>query len=261
MGGHSAESDRSAWQKFCFKLPFLSWWAKWEPWWRRHIVYWAIAVLFFCISFFNFGVITHEWHPWGIAGGLPVVVLFVYVVAILVGLALVSRESGRLTVPRTLSRSGVFTALVLTALAGFLAIATHGWPVDILACHMAPKGQTCGGHASPRDVLGMLAWHAANVVPALDITGLGWSRPARSTQFLVGASIVAVRLCVAIGLLAVAKRLWDKFVGATTGQPGSGPAVPKAPAAPPGAVNADGTGGAGTADQATEPDAKTAAPS
>jgi hypothetical protein len=223
-------SGISAWQKFCSRLPWLRWWAEHEPWWHRHIVYWAIAVVFFCLSFFN--MITHEYHPWKIAGVLPGVVLFVYVGAILVGIALVSRESARLTVPRTLSRSGVFTALVLTALAGFLAIATHGWPVDIQACHMAPKGQICGGNASPQDVLGMLAWHAANVVPALDITGLGWSRPARSTQFLVGASIVAVRLCVAIGLLAVAKRLWDKFVGVEKAEGNSEAAgAPAGPAA------------------------------
>jgi hypothetical protein len=141
------------------------------------------------------------------------VVLAVYFGAILVGLALLSRDSGRLDVRRTLSRSFGFFALVLGALAGFLVLA-HGWGVHIQACHMEGVGEKCGGKASPRQVLGMLTWQAADVVPALDITSLGWSRPARSTQPSVALCILAVRLCVAIGLLAVAKRLWDKFVGA-----------------------------------------------
>lgn len=57
----------------------------------------------------------------------------------------------------------------------------------------------------------MLAWHAANVVPVLDIPhSLEWHRPARSANAAVGASILALRLWVAIGVLAVLKRLWDK---------------------------------------------------
>ena len=57
----------------------------------------------------------------------------------------------------------------------------------------------------------MLAWHAANVVPVLDIPhSLEWPRPARSANAAVGASILALRLWVAIGVLAVLKRLWDK---------------------------------------------------
>jgi hypothetical protein len=67
----------------------------------------------------------------------------------------------------------------------------------------------------------MLAWHAANVVPALDIThSLEWPCPARSADPIVGASILAVRLWVVIGILGVLKRLWDKWSPA-----GSSPTV------------------------------------
>jgi hypothetical protein len=55
----------------------------------------------------------------------------------------------------------------------------------------------------------------------LDIThSLEWQRPARSADAVVGASILAVRLWLAIGILAVLKRLWDKW-----GQAGSSPPV------------------------------------
>ena len=74
-----------------------------------------------------------------------------------------------------------------------------------------PYGGRAGdlpGQASPRQVLGMLAWHAANMVPVLDIPhSLEWHRPARSASAVVGASILALRLWVAIGVLAVLKRL------------------------------------------------------
>ena len=40
---------------------------------------------------------------------------------------------------------------------------------------------------------------------------LEWHRPARSANAVVGATILALRLWVAIGILAVLKRLWDKW--------------------------------------------------
>jgi hypothetical protein len=40
--------------------------------------------------------------------------------------------------------------------------------VHIEACRTVGELETCR-QASPRQVLGMLAWHAANVVPVLDI--------------------------------------------------------------------------------------------
>ena len=91
----------------------------------------------------------------------------------------------------------------------------------IEACRTVGELETCRGQASPRQVLGMLAWHAANVVPVLDIPhSLEWHRPARPADAVVGASILALRLWVAIGILAVLKRLWDK-----RGPGGPGPTV------------------------------------
>jgi hypothetical protein len=82
----------------------------------------------------------------------------------------------------------------------------------IEACRTVGELETCQGQASPRQVLGMLAWHAANVVPVLDITNsLEWHRPARSANAVVGVSIFLIRLWVAIGILGVLKLLWDKW--------------------------------------------------
>ena len=80
------------------------------------------------------------------------------------------------------------------------------------ACRTVGELETCRGQAAPPQVLGMLAWHAANVVPVLDIThSLEWPRPARSANAIVGASIFLIRLWVAIGILGVLKPLWDKW--------------------------------------------------
>jgi hypothetical protein len=86
------------------------------------------------------------------------------------------------------------------------------WGVHVEACRTAGELETCSGQASARRLLGLLAWHAANVVPVLDITdSLESQRPARSDHAAVGAAILLVRLWVAVGILAVLKRLWDKW--------------------------------------------------
>jgi hypothetical protein len=86
--------------------------------------------------------------------------------------------------------------------------------------------ETCQGEASPLDVFGMLAWHAADVVPALDIThSLGWQRPARSSDAVVGVSVLAVRLWVAIGILGVLKRMWDKWGPGASSREADGPSA------------------------------------
>jgi len=113
--------------------------------------------------------------------------------------------------------------VIFTCLLGFVAIVLFEacrWG-RIEACRTVGELETCRGQASPRQVLGMLAWHAANVVPVLDIPhSLEWHRPARPADAVVGASILALRLWVAIGILAVLKRLWDK-----RGPGGPGPTV------------------------------------
>jgi hypothetical protein len=73
----------------------------------------------------------------------------------------------QVSVARTISRSLVAFTFVLGIVAGAL-ILNRQW-VHIEACHMVGQLETCRGPASPRQVLGMLAWHAANVVPVLDI--------------------------------------------------------------------------------------------
>jgi hypothetical protein len=121
------------------------------------------------------------------------------------------RNWEQLGAAQTISRS----LLIFTFLLGFVAFGlfeARRWGVHIEACRTASELETCQGQASPRQVLGMLAWHAANVVPGLDITqSLEWHRPARSANAIVGASILALRLWVAIGILGVLKRLWDKW--------------------------------------------------
>jgi hypothetical protein len=72
----------------------------------------------------------------------------------------------------------------------------------------------------------MLAWHAANVVPVLDIPdAMGWPRPARAAHAVAGAGIIVVRLWVAIGLLGVFKRLWDKWGPGQSSPEAHGPAA------------------------------------
>jgi hypothetical protein len=121
---------------------------------------------------------------------------------------------------RTISRTLVVTTYLI-GFAAILLVSARGWGVHIEACRTVGELETCQGQASARQVVGMLAWHAANVVPGLDIThSLEWPRPARSADAFVGVSILAVRLWVVIGILTVFKRLWDKW-----GSVGSSPTV------------------------------------
>ena len=142
------------------------------------------------------------WFAW-----LVVVVILIAIAGLLSTL----RKWEQLGAARTTSRCLV----IFTCLLGFVAIVlfeARRWGVHIEACRTVGELETCRGQASPRQVLGMLAWHAANVVPVLDIPhSLEWHRPARSANAVVGASILALRLWVAIGVLAVLKRLWDKW--------------------------------------------------
>jgi hypothetical protein len=146
-------------------------------------------------------------------------VVFVIIVAIIF-LVFTLREWEQVGALRTTSRSLV----LFISLLGFVAVVlfyARRWGVHIEACRTVGEVETCHGQASPQQVLGMLAWHAANVVPGLDIThSLEWQRPARSAHAVVGASVLAVRLWVAIGILGVLKLLWDKW-----GPVGSSPTV------------------------------------
>ena len=179
-----------------------SWWGD-RPTWLRHLLYWAVALFLLSVPLIDgepeYGP-PESWWVFVVFG-----VVFILEAGVAVGL--VYREAGLVSAGRTLSRSLLVTTVILASLAALLYFAR----VDIEACRTVAEVETCRGPVSPRQMLSMLAWHAANVVPALDITDtLGWSRPARSAHPVVAASILAVRLSVVIGILAVLKRLWDK---------------------------------------------------
>jgi hypothetical protein len=111
---------------------------------------------------------------------LIAVLIFVIALAI-TKLEVTLREWEQVSVPRTISRAFVAFTFVLGIAAGALVL-TRQW-VHIEACRTVGELETCQGQASPRQVLGMLAWHAASVVPVLDIPhSLEWQRPARSAN-------------------------------------------------------------------------------
>jgi hypothetical protein len=121
------------------------------------------------------------------------------------------RQWEHVSAMRTASRSLVLVTFVFGFMAYSLFVATH-FGVHIEACDMVAGKQTCQGQASAQQVLGMLAWHASNVIPVLNFTdSVGWSRPARSEYAVVGVSILAVRVWVAVGLLYVAKKRFSDW--------------------------------------------------
>jgi hypothetical protein len=194
--------------------------SKWgeRPTWVRHAVYWAIALGIIALTAFD-GTTSAVSASSGDVESLAWFVTIGLVLAIM-GLVFTLTEWEQIGAARNISRSLV----LFTFLLGFVAVVlfyARRWGVHIEACRTAGELETCQGQASARQVLGLLSWHAANVVPVLDIThSMEWPRPARSTDAVVGASILVVRLWVAIGILGVLKRLWDKW-----GPGGSRPTV------------------------------------
>jgi hypothetical protein len=180
-----------------------------KTWQFRHVLGWA-----FTLGLIFGDVIDRTTSAAHGDAGMFVFLLWVIVAVIasaIVYLVRTLRNWEQLGAAQTISRS----LLIFTFLLGFLAwglFEARRWGVHIEACRTVGELETCQGPASPRQVLGMLAWHAANVVPVLDIThSLEWPRPARSANAVVGASILALRLWVAIGILGVLKLLWDKW--------------------------------------------------
>ena len=196
-------------------------WLQKRPTGIRHSVYWAIAFGTISVTAFDGSA-----PPVSAASpGTEVLPWLAYLAYAVVGSMLLwrkvlMRELEQVSAARTISRTLLVTTCVI-GLTAFVVVNARRWGVHVEACRTVGELETCQGEASPRQVLGMLAWHAANVVPGLDIThSMEWPRPARSADVLVGASILAVRLWVIIGILAVVKRLWDKW-----GSVGSGPTV------------------------------------
>lgn len=119
------------------------------------------------------------------------------------------REWNSVGLLRTVSRSLVLFTFILEFAASWLFFA-RGFGVEIDACRLTEGQETCRGQASPQEVLGMLAWQAADVVPVLQVTeSFGWDRPARSESPVVGAAVVIISLWLAIWVLAIVKRIWD----------------------------------------------------
>jgi len=202
-GGESPQSSGSRLSRDTERPSGRSWWGE-QPTWLRHLVYWAFALCLLFVPLFDGEPAYGPSESWWVYVAFGVVFLVEAGVAV----GLVYREAGQVSAGRTLSRSLIVTTVILATVAALLYFSG----VDIEVCRTVAGVETCRGQASPRQMLLMLAWHAANVVPALSITDtLEWSRPARSAHPVVAASILTVRLSVVIGILAVLKRLWDKW--------------------------------------------------
>jgi hypothetical protein len=197
----------------------VSWWGE-RSVWIRHFFYWAIALGVISLTVFDGTTGAAPAQSGDVAFIVWFVVVFIAVA--IMGLVSTLREWEQVGAARTTSRSLVLFTFLLGIVAIVLFYARR-WGVHVEACRTVGELETCQGQASPQQVLGMLAWHAASVVPGLDIThSLEWQRPARSADAVVGASIIAVRLWVAIGILGVLKLVWDKW-----GPVRSSPTVPR----------------------------------
>lgn len=212
--GHVDDSAfKSDLHKSSHRSSGLSWWGE-RPGWIRHGTYWVLALGLLLASLVDDdpGTISDAgdddvaWFVWFV-----VVVLVICVASLVFTL----KEWQQVGAARTISRSFVLFTFFLGFATGCL-VAARQWGVDIAACHLVSAQEICAGQASPRQVVGMLAWHAADVVPVLKAThSFEWERPARSDSIVVGASVVLVRLWVAIGVLGVIKLIWDSW-GLTT---------------------------------------------
>jgi hypothetical protein len=186
----------------------VSWWGE-RPTWVRHLGYWLLALLLLSPA-----VLDDE------AGEIPttsddLVALLWFIICLLavavVVLISMLREWEDVGILRTVSRSLVLFTLVL-AISAIALFYLRGSGVEIKGCDVVDQGEVCSELASPRQTVGMLAWHAADVVPVLKITdSFGWERPARSDSIVAGAAIVMIRLWVAVGVLAIVKRVWDRW--------------------------------------------------
>ena len=191
-----------------------------RPAWARHLTYWIVALGLLSITLFdddagpsttsNDDLLTFVWLVMG--------VLAVAVAALIFTL----REWNAVGLLRTISRSLVLFTFILGFASAWLFFARR-FGVEINSCRLVGQLEACRGQASPREVLGMLGWQAADVVQVLEITdSFGWDRPARSESPVVGAAVVIIRLWLAIGVLAIVKRIWDGW-GASSSEPSAHP--------------------------------------
>jgi hypothetical protein len=188
-----------------------SWWGE-RSVWTRHVTYWSLAIVLISLTAFDSRAPNTSRATHSITA--IVALLTVALVVGLMGLVGTTREWEQVGLARTLSRSLVLFLWIL-GMASFALVVARHW-VAVQECTTRSGQEVCGGAASPRQVLALLAWQSADAVPVLNLTGaFEWTRPARSDSAAVGTAIVVLRLWVVIGLLSVIKRLWDKW--GTTG--------------------------------------------
>lgn len=188
------------------------------PRWLRHALSWALAGGLLALAWFDTSEPATTPGPGDDWPGFVVLVVFA-TTALVVGLVTLLRDWERIGPVPAFSRSVVLFALLLVLLTAALSLSRE-WGVHIPACRTVAGVERCGGEATAREVLGMLAWNAADVVPALDIpASFTWSRPARSDDALVGVALVLVRLWVVVGVPGVVRRLWTQWstLGRRTG--------------------------------------------
>lgn len=180
------------------------------PWWVWHGLSWALACGLLAIAFRDESKPASTPAPGDDPVGL--VVLVVGLLACLVlGLVYLLRQWERIGPMPGFSLSVVLFAGLLLIVTGALSVSRE-WGVHIPSCHVVAGAEECAGEATGREILGLLAWNAADVVPALDIpSSVEWSRPARSDDALVGLSLIVVRLWVVVGVLGVVRRLWSHW--------------------------------------------------
>ena len=177
-------------------------------WQIRHGLYWLGAAAITAVAYFDQDV--SEVNPNRDLGDLLWLLLLFISIAI-ASLVMTLIELTNVGASRTVSRSLVLYAFTI----GFAAVVlsqTHHWGVEIQRCTTTPSVEFCTGQASPREIVGMLAWHAADIVPGLKIPkSLEWSRPARSDHAAIGVTIIVIRAWAAVGVLGIAKRIWDAW--------------------------------------------------
>jgi hypothetical protein len=186
----------------------ISWWGE-RPTWVRHVIYWVIALALLSATALDdeAGEVPETTDDLALLLWMMIVFLIIAVMTLVYTL----KEWEEVGVVRTASRSMVLFTFVLGLTAAALFY-MRGSGVEITQCRVAGEQEVCSGQASPQESVGMLAWHAADVVPILRITGsFEWDRPARSDSAFVGAAIMIIRLWVAVGVLAIIKRMWDKW--------------------------------------------------
>lgn len=176
-----------------------SWWGE-RPDWLRHLVYWSAAIGLLVLGLSDDETRVSNERP----NLVPLIVLtLTALLALGYGAWAIRQDIDRLPPWRTTSR----VLVLMTFVVGTASLIMVLVRADIDQC----AGFGCDP-ATPRNLIGLFTWHAADVVPGLSIPEAShWAEPATPTDFTAGTAIVFVRLFTVGVLLASAKRLWDRF--------------------------------------------------